>query len=81
MKGRSLWARIVSGAAILAVATVSGVISFDHIYDLSLSLHQPVLAARLMPVAIDGLIVVGSVVLSSSSSRSSPPGSSHCRPR
>jgi hypothetical protein len=59
----------VSGAAILAVAVVSGVISYGHIYDLSLSLHQSVLAARLMPVAIDGLIVVGSVVLLESGSR------------
>jgi hypothetical protein len=59
----------VSGAAILAVAGVSGVISYGHIYDLSLALHQGVLAARLMPVAIDGLIVVGSVVLLESGSR------------
>lgn len=69
MSGRSLWARLLSGAAILAVAGVSGVISYGHIYDLSLALHQGVLAARLMPVAIDGLIVVGSVVLLESGSR------------
>jgi hypothetical protein len=69
VSGRTLRARVVSGAAILAVAVVSGVISFGHIYDLSVSLHQSVLAARLMPVAIDGLIVVGSVVLLESGSR------------
>jgi hypothetical protein len=45
------------------------VISFGHIYELTLALHQSVLAARLMPVAIDGLITVGSVVLLQSGSR------------
>ena len=55
--------RVVSGLAILAVATVAGVVSYQHIEDLSLSLHQTLLAARLMPIGIDGLITVGSVVL------------------
>jgi hypothetical protein len=45
------------------VATVSGVISYTHVYDLTVSLHQPVMVARLMPFGVDGLIVVGSVVL------------------
>jgi hypothetical protein len=54
---------IVSGSAILAVAVIAGIASYIHIETLSLSLHQPVLIARLMPFAIDGLITVGSVVL------------------
>jgi hypothetical protein len=54
--------RIVSGSAILAVAVVAGVISYQHIEDLSLALHQPVMVARLMPFGVDGLITVGSVV-------------------
>jgi hypothetical protein len=44
-------------------ATVSGVISYTHVYDLTVSRHQPVMVARLMPFGVDGLIVVGSVVL------------------
>lgn len=64
-----IWSKLASGAAILAVATVAGLISFTHIYDLTLALHQSVLAARLMPVAIDGLILMGSVVLLQSGSR------------
>ena len=55
--------RVVAGLAILAVAVVSAVVSYQRIEDLSLSLHQTLLAARLMPVGIDGLITVGSVVL------------------
>ena len=55
--------RIVSGLALAAVAAVTGRISYIHIYDLTLSLHQPEIVARLMPFGVDGLIVVGSVVL------------------
>ncbi|HXC80644.1 MAG TPA: DUF2637 domain-containing protein [Trebonia sp.] len=60
---RAYWPKAVSGTAILAVAVVAGWVSFAHIYELSLTLHQSVMVARLMPVGIDGLVVVGSVVL------------------
>jgi hypothetical protein len=60
---KALMPRLISGAAILAVAVVAGWVSFAHIYELSLTLHQSVMVARLMPVGIDGLVVVGSVVL------------------
>ena len=60
---RSYWPKVVSGAAILAVAAVAGTISYSHMYELSLVLHQGVMASRLMPFGVDGLIVVGSVVL------------------
>jgi hypothetical protein len=61
--------KVGAGLAIAAVAAAAGVISFGHIYELTLALHQSVLTARLMPVAIDGLITVGSVVLLQSGSR------------
>lgn len=57
------WARVISGLALAAVAAVTGRISYIHIYDLTLTLHQPEIVARLMPFGVDGLIVVGSVVL------------------
>lgn len=60
---RAHWSELVSGLALAAVAGVAGVISYSHIYRLTLALHQPVLVARLMPIAVDGLVVVGSVVL------------------
>src|SRR5215469_6044652 len=55
--------RTLIGVAIGTVALVAGVMSYAHIYGLSLALHQPALVALLMPFGIDGLIVVGSVVL------------------
>jgi len=60
---RTHWSKVVSGLALAAVAGVAGVISYMHIYRLTLALHQPVMVARLMPIAVDGLVVVGSVVL------------------
>lgn len=60
---RAWWSRLVSGLAITAVAAVAGVISYSHMYRLTLALHQTPMVARLMPFSVDGLIVVGSVVL------------------
>jgi hypothetical protein len=60
---RAWWSRLVAGLAIMPVAGVAGVVSYDHIYRLTLTLHQPLLVARLMPFGVDGLIVAGSVVL------------------
>lgn len=60
---RAWWSRLTAGLALLVVASVTGVISYTHVYDLTVSLHQPVMVARLMPFGVDGLIVVGSVVL------------------
>jgi len=60
---RAYWPKLVSGLAITTVAAVTGRISYTHIYELTLALHQPVMVARLMPFGVDGLIVVGSVIL------------------
>jgi hypothetical protein len=60
---RAYWSKLAVGTAIAAVAAVAGVISYTHIYELTVSLHQTVMAARLMPFGVDGLIVTGSVVL------------------
>jgi hypothetical protein len=60
---RRCWPKIAAGLAITAVAAVTGIVSCTHIYRLTLSLHQTVMVARLMPFGVDGLIVVGSVVL------------------
>lgn len=60
---RQWWTRLIAGLALAVVDVVTGVISYTHIYRLTLALHQPEMVARLMPFGVDGLIVVGSVVL------------------
>jgi hypothetical protein len=57
------WGRLVGGLALTAVAAVAGVISYGHIEALTLAEHQPIQYARLYPIGVDGMIVVGSVVL------------------
>lgn len=60
---RAHWARIAAGAAFAVVAGVTGYISYTHIRDLTVALGQPESVARVMPIGIDGLIVVGSIAL------------------
>lgn len=60
---REWWSRLVAGLALAAVAGVTGRISYLHIKALTLALHQPAQVAQIMPFGVDGLIVVGSVVL------------------
>jgi Protein of unknown function (DUF2637) len=60
---RARWSRLVAGLAFAVVAGVTGVVSYTHIEELTLALHQHLMVARLMPLGIDGLIVVGSVAL------------------
>jgi hypothetical protein len=43
------WSRLTAGLVLVAVASVTWVISYTHVYDLAVSLHQPVMVARLMP--------------------------------
>jgi hypothetical protein len=58
---KASWSQLTAGLALGVVASVTGVISYTHVYDLTVSLHQSVTVARLMPFGVDGLIV-GSVV-------------------
>ena len=56
-------ASLTAGLALAAVTAVTGFISYTHICALTLVLHQSWQTAHLMPFAVDGQIVVGSVVL------------------
>lgn len=56
-------ASLTAGLALAAVTGVTGFISYTHICALTLVLHQSWQTAHLMPLAVDGQIVVGSVVL------------------
>lgn len=56
-------ARWATGFAVLAVAVIAAVVSFGHIETLALAHGQPVAAARLLPLSVDGLIVAASLTL------------------
>jgi len=59
------WNRIAILAAlpVAAVAVIAGVVSYSHIEALGLMTGQSLADARLLPLAVDGLIVAGSVIL------------------
>jgi hypothetical protein len=38
---RAWWSRLTAGLALLVVTSVTGVISYTHVHDLTVSLHQP----------------------------------------
>jgi Protein of unknown function (DUF2637)/Winged helix-turn-helix DNA-binding len=50
-------------AAVLLVAGIAAVISFVHIESLAIRYGQPPLAAYLLPVSIDGTVVVASMAM------------------
>jgi hypothetical protein len=55
------WPSLAIGAALATVTGTTGFVSYTHISALSLELHQSWKTAHLMPVFIDGQIVIGSV--------------------
>ena len=54
---------ILAAIPVAAVAVIAGVVSFSHIEALGLRTGQAITDARLLPLAVDGLIVAGSAIL------------------
>lgn len=59
------WTRqsLAASVPVAVVAVIAAVISYGHIESLALAEHQSITAARLLPLAVDALIVAGSVIL------------------
>lgn len=55
--------RTLTTAAVLLVAAIAAAISFVHIESLAIRYGQPVLAAWLLPVSIDGTVAVSSLAM------------------
>jgi Protein of unknown function (DUF2637) len=55
--------RAAAAAAVVAVAGFAAVVSYSHIYDLGRAHGGSGVAARLLPLSVDGLIVAASLVL------------------
>jgi Protein of unknown function (DUF2637) len=55
--------RLATAAVVTAVAVFAAVVSFAHIYDLGRANGQSGIAARLLPLSVDGLILAASLVL------------------
>jgi hypothetical protein len=57
------WGKWATIPVLIAVAAFAGIISYTHIYNLTVALHQLHSAAQIYPFAVDGLIIVGSCVV------------------
>jgi hypothetical protein len=55
--------KILTALAVLLVAAIAAVISYQHVVTLAIRYGQPPLAAYLLPVSIDGLVAVSSLVM------------------
>jgi len=55
--------RTLTTAAVLLVAAIAAAISFVHIESLAVRYGQPLLAAYLLPVSIDGTVAVSSLAM------------------
>jgi hypothetical protein len=66
--------RVSAAVVVLAVAALAAVVSYSHIYDLARARGQAGVAARLLPLSVDGLILAASLVmlLEARSGRSAP---------
>jgi Protein of unknown function (DUF2637) len=64
--------RITTALAVMAVAVVAAVISYQHAYELVRSHGESGMTARLLPFTVDGLIWVASMVVLDASRRGQP---------
>jgi Protein of unknown function (DUF2637) len=62
--------RITTALAVVAVAAVAAIISYQHAYELVRSHGEAGATARLLPLTVDGLIWAASMVILDSSRRS-----------
>jgi len=63
---------MTTAAAVVAVAVVAAVISYQHTYELVHSHGESGMAARLLPFTVDGLIWAASMVVLDASRRGQP---------
>lgn len=62
--------RYTATCAVLTVAAVAAAISFGHIETVALTLGQPLMASRALPLSVDGAVVAASMVLLDAARRS-----------
>ena len=64
--------RITTALAVVAVAVVAAIISYQHAYELVLSHGESSVTARLLPFTVDGLIWAASMVVLDASRQNQP---------
>lgn len=57
------WRRVGYVISFIIVAGVAAAISYSHIRDVAVIAHQPALIAHLLPLSVDGLMLVASLAM------------------
>ena len=60
---RNPWRRVGYVLSFIIVAGVAAAISYSHIRDVAVIAHQPALIAHLLPLSVDGLMLVASLAM------------------
>lgn len=55
--------RVATAAVVVTVAAFAAIVSYSHIFDLGREHGQSGVAARLLPLSVDGLILAGSLIV------------------
>src|SRR5258708_2089597 len=55
--------RTAAALTVILIAVLAGIVSYAHIYDLAHNHGQSGVAARLLPLSVDGTILAASLVL------------------
>jgi hypothetical protein len=63
LSGIAVWRRLLAYGGLSVIVAAAFTTSFEHQYRLLLAYGNPVLSAMLLPIAVDGLIVLASVCL------------------
>lgn len=59
----NVWRRLGYVVSFLAVAGVAAYVSFGHIFEVTVLAHQPLMLARVMPLSVDGLMLIATLAM------------------
>jgi len=63
MKQHNIWRRIGYTMSFLIVAGVAAYVSYGHIAEVAVLGHQPDLLARVLPLSVDGLMLIATLAM------------------
>lgn len=59
----NIWRRIGYATSFVAVAGVAAYVSYGHIAEVAVLGHQPAMLARVMPLSVDGLMLIATLAM------------------
>ena len=63
MSSSTFWRRLAYALSFVLVAGVAAVVSYSHIRDVALYGHQGILVAHLIPLSIDGMMLIATLAM------------------